>query len=105
MGNVVDRREYDKKFEISLARLEEKLDGVIKRLDKINGSIFDYQVTRDRTNKNCDDIEKIENKQTESTKKLDKLFVKIAGFMALFGSLGAGAGSLVTFFVLRGLGG
>ena len=108
MGNEVkrERRNYDAEFAISLARLEEKVDNITGRLDKINGSIGDYLTTKERVNNNCKDVNDIKKDVDINIKpKLTNLYLKVAGLVALFGSIGAGAGSLITYVVLKGLGG
>ena len=108
MGNIkqTERRKYDEEFAIGLATLTEKVDGINIRLDKINGSIGDYQTTRERLANACEVLIDIKTDINENVKpKLTNLYLKIAGLVALFGSIGAGAGSLITYFVLKGIGG
>jgi len=108
MGNEVkkERRNYDEAFAIGLATLTEKVDSINGRLDKINGSVGDYQTTRERLANACDKLNDIKDDVDKNIKpKLTNLYLKVAGLVALFGSIGAGAGSLITYVVLKGLGG
>ena len=102
-----DRRKFDEEFAIGIATLTTKVDGINGRLDKINGSIGDYQTTRERLANACEKLNDVNDDINKNIKpKLSNLYLKIAGLVALFGSIGAGAGSLAAYVILtKGLGG
>ena len=92
MAAKVERRSYDMEFSERLARIEENISGVKDHLGKINGSIFDYQVTKDRLAVVCDDIKIMKPLLTTMQIK----FYTIVGFTALFtGAIGSAIGAAI----------
>ena len=92
MTAKIERRSYDMEFSDRLARIEENILGVKNHLDKINGSIFDYQVTKDRLSAVCDDIKIMKPLLTTMQIK----FYTIVGFTALFaGAIGSAIGAAI----------
>ena len=92
MAVKIERRNYDMEFSVRLARIEENIFEVKDHLNKINGSISDYQVTKDRLTSACDDIKIIKPLLTTMQIK----FYTIVGFTALFtGAIGSAIGAAI----------
>ncbi|MCL5073862.1 MAG: hypothetical protein M1308_23665 [Actinobacteria bacterium] len=85
-----------------LARIETHIENIFNRLDKINGSIEDYQITKERTNNNCSEINKIQDTIDKEIKPpLTKLTIKVYSTAILAGVFSGGIGSLIGFYIAK----
>lgn len=85
-----------------LARIETHIENIFNRLDKINGSIVDYQITKERTNNNCIEIDKIQKIINEEIKPpITKLTIKVYSTAILAGIFSGGIGSIIGFYIAK----
>lgn len=107
-----DRRKYDVELKEKLVRIEEQMIRVNARLDKINGSVKDYQQTKERVIEICDSVKVLDKDVCKIEDEIDKEFrplltniqiklYTITGLVALIaGGIGSGIGALIVKFGL-----
>ena len=76
-----ERRKYDEEIIIALTRVEEKLDMQAARLDKINGTVADYNANKYKMDLACKEI--IENKEEHKNFIGIKLFTTLSIILGL----------------------
>lgn len=111
---MTDRRSYDTEFIERLTRIEEQMTRANARLDKINGSIQDYQQTKEKVIELCDSVKVLDRDMCRMEDEIDKEFrplltniqiklYTITGLVALIsGGIGSGIGALIVKFGLGG---
>lgn len=109
---MTDRRSYDTEFIERLTRIEEQMTRANARLDKINGSIQDYQQTKEKVIEICDSVKVLDRDMCRMEDEIDKEFrplltniqiklYTITGLVALIsGGIGSGIGALIVKFGL-----
>lgn len=111
---MTDRRSYDTEFIERLTRIEEQMTRANARLDKINGSVRDYQQTKERVIEICDSVKVLDKDMCRMEDEIDKEFrplitniqiklYTITGLVALIsGGIGSGIGALIVKFGVGG---
>ena len=77
----VERRKYDEEIIIALTRVEEKLDMQASRLDKINGTVADYNQNKYKMDLACKEI--LENKEEHKNFVSTKVMITITVILGL----------------------
>ena len=102
-----DRRKFDIELVERLIILDERQQTVLKHLEKINGTIADYSVTKEKINNVCKDVDSINvDLDTNIKPKLTKFEIKLYTIAAIVGLITGGIGSGIGAAIVRfGLGG
>ena len=97
-----ERRKNDSIILITLEGIKRDTLHISKRLDKINGSIEDYQVTKERLDNACKAIEKISDKlELEIEPTLVNIKIKFYAITTLVGLVSGGIGSAIGAAIVR----
>jgi len=84
---------------VSIAKIETNTQAIFKRLDKINGTIADYPVSKNR----IDNLEKDCGEMNQSLVELSKLLsgvkIKVWGMAGLIGAIMGFAGVVIGKFI------
>lgn len=95
-----ERRNYDMEFLDRLARIEESVSGIKNHLGKINGSIVDYQTTKEKLNHACLEIVKMDaDIYDKILPSLSSIRVKVWSTAGLIGAFSAFIGVVVGKFI------
>ncbi len=96
------KKNYNQETVDRLARIETYIEGIFNRLDKINGSISDYQTTKERLNNVCEKIEAISNDIEKNIKPpLTKITIKVYSLAILTGLFSGGIGTLIGYYIAK----
>jgi len=97
-----ERRNYDAEFIERLTRIETKVDNQTERLDKINGTVADYNANKYKMNLACEKAEAIEKDIEKNIKPpLTKLTIKIYSLAILTGLFSGGIGTLAGYWIAK----
>ena len=97
-----DKRKNDSEMLVALTEIRSDTKHIAKRLDKINGSIEDYWVTKEKLNNACLAIEKINEKLgTEVEPAIVSMKVKFYTAIVTVGLFSGAIGSAVGAAVIR----
>jgi len=96
------KKDYNQETIERLARIETHIEGIFDRLDKINGSICDYQTTKERLNNVCAKIEAISDDIEKNIKPpLTKITIKVYSLAILTGLFSGGIGTLIGYYIAK----
>lgn len=106
---ATDRRKYDIEFMEKLIRIEEQMTRANARLDKINGSVKDYQATKERFIAVCEDVRILDKDVNALEDDLDKnirpllnnLQIKMYTLVGLITLVAGGIGSTVGALIVK----
>lgn len=100
---MTDKKTYiDQETVDRLARIETHIETILSRLDRINGSIGDYQITKERLNNVCAKIEAISDDIEKNIKPpLTKITIKVYSLAILTGLFSGGIGTLVGYYIAK----
>lgn len=95
-----ERRNYDIEFLERLAKIETHIGGIKDHLSKINGSISDYQTTKEKLNNACKEILKMDADITDKIMpSLSSIKIKVWSVAGLIGAFSAFIGVMVGKFI------
>ena len=94
------RRNYNEEFLVALTNIKKDTEQIFNRLDKINGTIGDYPITKERLNNACVKIEELDTDINEKlVPVITNIKIKIWSVSAVVGvicgSIGSGVGFLI----------
>jgi 5,10-methylene-tetrahydrofolate dehydrogenase/methenyl tetrahydrofolate cyclohydrolase len=100
----VERRNYDTEFLQRLTRIETQFEDnmvrVMSRLDKINGTIVDYPVTKEKMATACLKLLEIESDIDNNLKPaVNNIKVKIWSIAGFIGIISGGIGSAIGLLI------
>jgi hypothetical protein len=103
-----ERRKYDEEFMIKLAVIETRQTNVIDELQKIskhlsdiNGSIVDYQVTKEKLTNACLKLTALDADVSTMNKLVSNIKTKVWSVAAFVGIICGGVGTAVAFVIQR----
>ena len=108
MAAKKERRNYDEAFITKLAIIETRQATVItelqligQHLKDINGSIVDYQVTKEKLNNACMKIIEMDSDVTTMNKLISNIKTKVWSIAAFVGVICGGVGSAIGLLIAR----
>jgi chromosome segregation ATPase len=84
---------------ITLAEIKKDTGEIFRRLDKINGSIADYSITKKRIDDLEENYNKLEDCIEETSKLLTCIKIKVWGMAGLIGAIMGFIGVVVGKFI------
>ncbi len=84
---------------ITLAEIKKDTGEIFRRLDKINGSIADYSITKKRVDDLEENIDKVEDCIKETSKLLTNIKIKVWGMAGLVSAIMGFVGVIVGKFI------
>lgn len=96
------RRNYNEEFLVALTNIKKDTEQIFNRLDKINGTIGDYPITKERLNNACIKIEELDTTITDKlVPVITSIKIKIWSVAAVVGVICGSLGSGVSFLVQK----
>jgi hypothetical protein len=97
-----ERRSYDKEFIERLTVIDTRQQMVLAHLEKINGTIGDYPITKEKLNNACLKITELDADITEKLiPVVNNIKIKIWSVAAFVGVICGGIGSAVALVVQK----
>lgn len=84
---------------IAIAEIKKDTSEIFRRLDKINGSIADYSITKKRVDDLEENFGKLEDCIEETSKLLTGLKIKVWGMAGLIGAIMGFIGVIIGKFI------
>lgn len=84
---------------ITLAEIKKDTSEIFRRLDKINGSIVDYSITKKRVDDLEENFDKLEDCIEETSKLLTGIKIKVWGMAGLIGAIMGFVGVIIGKFI------
>ena len=102
----VVKRDYNEEFLIALTEIKKDTTQIFIRLEKINGTISDYPITKERLSNACVKIEELDTAITKNlVPAITNIKIKVWSVAGIVGSVSAGLGGLVGILIGKMVGG
>ena len=87
---------------IEIAEIKKDTGNIFRRLDRINGSIEDYPVSKDRLSEACKDLDKLKDKISNKIEpRITNIWLKFYTICGAISLISAGIGAAIGAAIVR----